>query len=84
MKRYLLVLLLALTPLFFGLQTAFSQADTDSRGNAAPGEALPEELEDLDIRDYYIGSEAEPVGLIQTVTGYVVVVHVDTNDTREL
>jgi hypothetical protein len=80
MKRYLLVVLLALTPLFFGLQTAFSQADTDSRGNAAPGEALPEELEDLDIKDYYIGSEAEPVGLIQTVTGHVVVLHGDTNE----
>ena len=80
MKRYLLVVLLALTPLFFGLQTAFCQADTDSRGNAAPGDALPEELEGLDIKDYYIGSEAEPVGLIQTVTGHVVVLHGDTGE----
>jgi hypothetical protein len=80
MKRYLLVVLLASTPLFFGFQTAFSQADTDSRGNAVSGEALPEELMDLDIEDYYIGSEAEPVGLIQTVTGHVVVLHADTNE----
>jgi hypothetical protein len=80
MKRYLLAVLLALTPLSFGLQTAFSQADTDSRGNAAPGEALPDELKDLDVKDYYIGCEAEPVGLIQTVTGHVVVLHLETNE----
>jgi hypothetical protein len=80
MKRCLFVVLFALTFLFFGLQPAFCKADPQNRGNAAPGEALPEELGGLDVKDYYLGSEAEPVGLIQTVTGHVVVLHGDTNE----
>jgi len=79
MKRYIFVALAAITLLFFGFQTAFCQADTDARGCAAPGEALPEDLEDLDVKDYFIDLEAEPVGLIQTVTGHVVVLHEKTN-----
>ncbi|MBW1794297.1 MAG: FecR domain-containing protein [Deltaproteobacteria bacterium] len=79
MKRYSIVVVLALTLLFFGLQAAL--ADTDpSRGNAAPAKAIPEELENLDVKDYYIASEAEPVGLIQTVTGHVVVLNRDTGE----
>lgn len=78
MKRYNFVVLLALALLLTGFQPAFSRADTD-RGNAVPGEALPVELKDLDVQDYYIAYEAEPVGLIQTVTGHVVVLHEDTD-----
>ncbi len=79
MKRYSIVVVLALTLLFFGLQAAL--ADTDpSRGNAAPAKAIPEELENLDVKDYYIASETEPVGFIQTVTGHVVVLNRDTGE----
>ena len=78
MKRYNFVVLLALALLLTGFQPAFSRADTD-RGNAVPGEALPVELKDLDVQDYYIAYEAEPVGLIQTVIGHVVVLHEDTD-----
>jgi len=78
MKRYNFVVLLALALLLTGFQPAFSRADTD-RGNAVPGEALPVELKDLDVQDYYIAYEAEPVGLIQTVTGHVVVLHENTD-----
>ena len=80
MKRYIFVALAAITLLFFGFQTAFCQANTDARGNAAPSEALPEDLEDLDVKDYFIDLEAEPIGLIQTVTGHVVVLHGETNE----
>lgn len=78
MKRYNFVVLLALALLLTGFQPAFSRADID-RGNAVPGEALPVELKDLDVKDHYIAYEAEPVGLIQTVTGHVVVLHGDTD-----
>ncbi|MBU4286724.1 MAG: FecR family protein [Proteobacteria bacterium] len=80
MKRYIFVALAALTLLFFGFQTAFCQVDTDLRGNTAPSEALPEDLEGLDVKDYFIAPEAEPIGLIQTVTGHVVVLHGETNE----
>ena len=79
MKRYIFVAFAALTLLFFGFQPAFCQV-TDPRGNAAPSEAFPEDLKNLDVKDYFIALEAEPVGLIQTVTGHVVVLHGKTNE----
>ncbi len=79
MKQYSIVVVLALTLLFFGLQAAL--ADTDpNRGNAAPRDALPEELKALDIKDYYVASEATPVGLIRSVTGHVAVLHKETGE----
>ncbi len=80
MKRYIFVAIAAITLLFFGFQPAFCQTDTDPRGNAAPSEAFPEDLKNLDVKDYFIALEAEPVGLIQTVTGHVVVLHEKTNE----
>ena len=80
MKRYIFVALALITLLFFGFQTTFCHADTDTRGNAAPIKALPEDLKGLDVKDYFIASKAEPVGLIQTVIGHVVVLHGETNE----
>ena len=79
MKRYMSLVLLASTFLFFGLQTTFSQATAAAdRGKAAPREALPEDLEDLDVKDRYIDSDAQHAGIIQTVIGHVVVLHEDS------
>ncbi|NVL90255.1 MAG: FecR domain-containing protein [Desulfobacterales bacterium] len=79
MKRHVFVVVVfTLTFLFSGLQTA-SPRTTDPRGNAASDEALPKEMEGLDVKDYYIASKAKPIGLIQTVTGHMVVLHRDTN-----
>jgi len=80
MKRYIFVALAATTLVFFGFQTAFCQTNTNARGSVVPVEDLPEDLEDLDIKDYFIDLKAEPVGLIQTVTGHVVVLHEKTNE----
>jgi len=82
MKRHVFVVLLAVTVVVSaGLQAAPSQADTDlDRGNAVPGDALPEELQALDVKDYYVASGAEPVGLIRSVTGHVVVLNRDTGE----
>ena len=81
MKRHILVVLFAVTLMLTGLQAAPSRADTDfDRGNAVPGEALPEALKALDVKDYYVASGAEPVGLIQTVTGHVVVLNGETGE----
>ncbi|MBW1677642.1 MAG: FecR domain-containing protein [Deltaproteobacteria bacterium] len=81
MKRHVIIVVLAVTIVFAGLQAAPSRADTDlDRGNAVPGEALPEELQALDIKDYYVASGVVPVGLIRTVTGHVVVLNGDTGE----
>ena len=81
MKRHILVVLFAVTLMLTGLQAAPSRADTDfDRGNAVPSEALPEELKALDVKDYYAASGDEPVGLIQTVTGHVVVLNGETGE----
>lgn len=79
MKRYILPALLALTFLLCGPQAAFSKATAAAnRGNAAHREALPQDLRDLEVKDFYIDSDAPPAGLIQTITGHVVVLHEDT------
>ena len=79
MKRYISLVLIASAFLFFGLQTSFSQAAAAAdRGKAAPREALPEDLKDLDVKDYYIDSDTQHAGIIQTVIGHVVVLHEDS------
>lgn len=79
MKKYILVVLIALAFLFVGPQTVFSQTDTaPDRGNAVPAEALPEDLQGVAVKDYYIDSAARPAGFLRTVIGHVVVVHEDT------
>lgn len=79
MKRHILVVLLTLTLLIAGIQAAFSQTDpAPARGNAAPLEMLPQDLQGVDIKDYYIAAAGRLVGFIRTVVGHVVVLHEDT------
>ena len=81
MKQHTLIVVLAVIMVFAGLQAGPSRADTDlDRGNAVPHEALPEELQALDVKDYYVASGVVPVGLIQTVTGHVAVLNGDTGE----
>lgn len=76
MKSKIPVALLVVTGLLFTIQPAFPQTTaTANRGNAAPREALPEELRDLEVKDVYIGSDTQPAGFIRTVIGHVVVLH---------
>ncbi|MEE8430917.1 MAG: FecR family protein [Candidatus Desulfatibia sp.] len=79
MKRYIFLVLLVSTFLFGGLPATLTRADAAAdRGKTAPREALPEDLEDLDVKDHYIDSEAQHAGIIQTVIGHVVVLHEDS------
>jgi len=79
MKKYMLVVLLALAFLLTGLQVVPSPADAaEDRGNAAPFETLPDDLQGVDVKDYYIDSAARPAGFLRTVIGHVVVLHEDT------
>ena len=48
------------------------------RGNTVPANMLPVELQDLDIKDYFISSDAKEVGVIQTMTGHLVMRHGDS------
>jgi hypothetical protein len=43
------------------------------RGKVAPKSALPGELKNLDVKDYYIKASVPEAGVIQTVIGHVVV-----------
>lgn len=81
MKRYVFSVLLALTFIFTGLQAVFLPADAAAfRGNAAPPEALPAELKDLDVQDDFVDSGAQRAGFLQTVIGHVVVLHEDSKE----
>jgi len=45
------------------------------RGLAVPGTDLPDDLRDFAIKDYYVPSNFERVGVIHGLNGHVVVVH---------
>lgn len=81
MKRHIFSVLLALTFVFSGLQAVFIPADAAaSRGNAAPFETLPAELQNLDVKDDFVDSGATQAGFLQTVVGHVVVLHEDSGE----
>lgn len=72
------VTLLVLICLLVMVQPASAQtAATKNRGNAVPREALPQELQDLEINDGYIAIAAAPAAYIRTIIGHVVVLHAD-------
>lgn len=71
MKRSLLPIFAALVVLVMGMPDAFG---AQNRRNAAPREALPEELSNVDVKDHPIGSPGEAAGFVQALTGHLVVV----------
>lgn len=78
MKQKILVTLLVLACSLIAIQPAFPQPTaTEGRGNAALREALPEALQDIEVKDVYIDSHAQHAGFIRTVVGHVVVLHQD-------
>lgn len=81
MKRHVFSVLLALTFVFTGLQAVFIPADAAaSRGNAAPFETLPAELQNLEVKDDFVDSGATRAGFLQTVIGHVVLLHEDSGE----
>jgi hypothetical protein len=65
-----IVLVLAVCVLTFLAASAAAAATARSK---APAGLLPAELKGVDIKDYYNGTGARDAGVIQTVTGYVIV-----------
>lgn len=70
-------MLLSLTFPLMGEQALFCQVE---RGKAASQEALPDELRDVDVKDYYIVCDSKAVGTIRTMAGHVVVADSDSNE----
>jgi hypothetical protein len=77
MKRYLLIIFIVFGLSLIGAQVVFCQLE---RGNAVPQEVLPDELRYVEVKDYYIGSDAVAVGTIQAVAGHVVVTHFEESE----
>ena len=78
MKKYFFISLIAV--LFLLGWVSLSVADTGiPRGKSAAADVLPDELKSIKIEDYFVESKGNSVGSIQNATGYVVVVHKDTN-----
>ncbi|MDP3284577.1 MAG: FecR family protein, partial [Desulfobacterales bacterium] len=78
MKKYFFISLIAV--LFLLGLVSFSAADAGvPRGKSASADVLPDELKSVKIEDYFVESKGLPAGSIQNATGYVVVVHKDTN-----
>ena len=80
MKLRIFIIFVVLTFLSGGSQTLLGQEGaTPDRGNTAPADMLPDELQGLDIKDYFVSADAREAGIIQTMIGHVAVVHEDSN-----
>ena len=80
MKLRIFIIFVVLTFLSGGSQTLLAQEGaTPDRGNTAPADMLPDELQGLDIKDYFVSSDAREAGIIQTMIGHVAVIHEDSN-----
>ena len=78
MKRHPFLFILSAIFILVGLLLPFSQASAASpRGLAAPRNALPAELGQMDIKDYYTAAGAKGIGAIKSVVGHVVVFQED-------
>ncbi|PKN04689.1 MAG: hypothetical protein CVU74_05620 [Deltaproteobacteria bacterium HGW-Deltaproteobacteria-9] len=74
MRRAFLVVVCILAVFLIGL-TTYGKSEAAGRGKAAPKNVLPKELMKLDIKDEFVPHAGKEAGVIQTVTGYVVVAH---------
>jgi len=79
MKLRIFIIFAVLTFLSGGSQTLLAQEGAaPNRGNAVPADMLPDELQGLDIKDYFISFDAKEAGVIQTMVGHVVMRHGDS------
>ncbi|MFA5183790.1 MAG: FecR family protein [Syntrophales bacterium] len=49
----------------------------DNRGRSAPADALPKELKNVSVKDYFLPGKTKEAGIIQTAMGHVVVARGD-------
>ncbi len=49
----------------------------ENRGRVAPADALPRELKNVSVKDYFLPGKTKEAGVIQTATGHVVVARGD-------
>lgn len=75
MRRSILVVVCILAVFLIGLMTYGKSEAASGRGKAAPGNMVPKELMNLDIKDEFVPHAGKEAGVIQTVTGHVVVAH---------
>jgi hypothetical protein len=78
MKRNMPVTFLVALFVLAGLLTTLSLTNaSNDRGNAAPSQMLPADLQARDIKDYFLPAEGQAVGHLGTIIGHVVVVRED-------
>ena len=75
MRRSILVVVCILAVFLIGLMTYGKSEAASGRGKAAPGNMLPKELMTLDIKDEFVPHAGKEAGVIQTVSGHLVVAH---------
>jgi len=79
MKRHVQLTFLVMAVLLIGMKAPVSQVDAFQKiVEAAPPEVLPQELQGITIGNSHIASDTDELGVIQKVTGYVVVMHGST------
>jgi hypothetical protein len=74
--KRIFTLIILITILAWGGMAGVSLA-ADNRGHGAPADALPKELKNAGVKDYFLPGKTKESGVIQTAMGHVVVARGD-------
>ena len=74
--KRIFTLIILVTVITWGGMAGLSLA-VDNRGHGAPADALPKELKNVSVKDYFLPGKTKEAGVIQTAVGHVVVAHGD-------
>ena len=74
--KRIFTLIVLITVIAWGGMTGAVLA-ADNRGHGAPADALPKELKNVSVKDYFLPGKTKEAGVIQTAMGHVVVAHGD-------
>ncbi|MFA6413921.1 MAG: FecR domain-containing protein, partial [Syntrophales bacterium] len=74
--KRIFTLIVLVTVIAWGGMAGVSLA-ADNRGHGAPADALPKELKNVSVKDYFLPGKTKEAGVIQTAMGHVVVARGD-------
>lgn len=75
MKKYVRFTPVGIFVLLLGLAWGGAVSAQQTRGMGVPSNALPEELRELDVQDFFLPSDFREAGVLHAQDGHVVVVH---------
>jgi hypothetical protein len=74
--KRIFTLIILVTVIAWGVMASAGSA-AENRGHRAPADALPKELKNVSVKDYFLPGNTREAGVIQTAMGHVVVARGD-------